>query len=231
MKDWFPLTSYDFYAYLTAGMIAIAAFDHAFMASVLANRTQWTVVDGVFWVAIAYLAGQIIAIPSSGLLEHVLARRVLRAPAQLLLGLKPLRWRERAVAVIFSAREYQPFPPPYRASILVKAGKELGIDAASVSAEAAYQVAFPHARAVADCASRLDTFLNQYGMCRNVSFASLLAGIMLSIGAWQAPTTTNIVLCAGAYLLAIGLFGRFLKFYAAYAREVLRTFGKAVPAP
>lgn len=229
MKDWFPLTSYDFYAYLTTGMIMIAAYDHAFMASALAQQAQWTVPEGVFWIAIAYLTGQIIAIPASGLLEHLLARRILRAPAPLLLGSKRPRWREKAAAVIFSAREYQPFPLPNRTSILTKAAKELGVAADSVTAEAAFQIAFPHARSVADSATRLDNFLNQYGMCRNVSFACLVAGIMLWIGAVQAPTNVNIALCIGAFVLAIGLFARFLKFYAAFAREVFRTFDKVVP--
>ncbi|WP_395612218.1 hypothetical protein [Allosphingosinicella sp.] len=231
MKDWFPLTSYDFYAYLTAGMIAIAAYDHAFMASALAGQAQWTVAAGVFWIAIAYLAGQIIAIPASGLLEHLIARRLLRAPAALLLGTSRPRWREKFVAVVFSAREYQPFPTPNRDSMRAKAAKQLGVDKASVTAEAAFQAAFPHARSVPDSATRLDNFINQYGMCRNVSFACLLAGMMLWIAAAKAPTGQNIALCAGAFLLAIGLFGRFLKFYAAYAREVLRTFDKVAPAP
>lgn len=31
MKDWFPLTSYEFYAYLTSGMVVLAAADRAFM--------------------------------------------------------------------------------------------------------------------------------------------------------------------------------------------------------
>jgi hypothetical protein len=212
-------------------MIVIAAFDHAFMGSALAHQAQWTVVEGVFWVAVAYLAGQIIAIPSSGLLEHVLARRFLRTPAALLLGTSKPRWREKAAAVVFSAHEYQPFPAPNQESMRGKAAKQLGIDKASLTAEAAYHVAFPHARSVADSASRLDTFINQYGMCRNVSCASLIAGLMLCVGLTSAPTDLNITLCVGAFLLAIGLFGRFLKFYAAYAREVFRTFDKVVPRP
>ena len=48
MKDWFPLTSYEFYAYLTSGMVVLAAADRAFMGSTLASHTDWKVVIVVF---------------------------------------------------------------------------------------------------------------------------------------------------------------------------------------
>ena len=74
MKDWFPLTSYEFYAYLTSGMVVLAAADRAFMGSTLASHTDWKVVIVVFWAAIAYLIGHIVAIPSSAIFEHLIAK-------------------------------------------------------------------------------------------------------------------------------------------------------------
>src|SRR3546814_15640094 len=75
VKDWFPFTSYDFYAYLTAGMVTLAAVDRVYLGSMLASEANWTIVNGTFWTAIAYLVGQIIAIPSSVFLEHLLGRK------------------------------------------------------------------------------------------------------------------------------------------------------------
>ena len=226
MKDWFPLTSYDFYAYLTAGMIVLGAYDHAFMGSTLAHEQHWTIIGGVFWAAVAYLLGQILAVPSAALLEYGLARRALRPPTEVLLGLHPPRRRERLIAAICGAREYQPFPEANQASILGKAAKALGVEVSTIDGEAAFQCAFPYARSVADSATRLDNFLNQYGMCRNVSFATALATVILGLHAWCTHDWQSAELAIGVFALSIGLFCRFIKFYAAYAREVFRTFNK-----
>lgn len=230
MKDWFPLTNYDFYAYLTAGMVIVAAVDRAFLGSMLAGQTSWTVVNGAFWAAIAYLTGQIIAIPSSAIFEHVVARKLLHAPSQILLGFEVPRWREIAVRWIFGAREYDPLPVATQNSIKGKVASALAVHPTQLEGESAFTCAFPHARGVSDTATRLDNFLNQYGMCRNVSFASFVAfGLMT----WRARSTGDRfdwTIAVAALILALGLFGRFVKFYAAYAREVFRTFDKCAPA-
>lgn len=230
MKDWFPLTSYEFYAYLTAGMVLLAAVDRVFMGSALAHEQHWTVVAGVFWAATAYLVGQIVAIPSSAVLEQLLARRIFHAPSAVMLGTKPQRVAEKALASAFGAREYAPLPAASQQSVLGKVAKALNVAPAAVDEEAAFFCAFPHARSVADTATRLDTFLNQYGMCRNVSFACLVAAGLLVPTALRTGAACDVALAAGAALLAVGLFARFIKFYAAYSREVFRTFDKVVAA-
>jgi hypothetical protein len=90
MKQWFPFTDYDFYAYLTSGMLLIAAFDYTFGGGVLVERTEWTVVQIVFWTAVAYLIGQLLAGPSAAVLEHGIASALLRPPLAVLLGLAPI---------------------------------------------------------------------------------------------------------------------------------------------
>lgn len=226
MKDWFPLASYEFYAFLTTGMVALAAYDRVFMDSALAQEQHWTIVSGVFWVVIAYLAGHIIAMPSSVILEQVIARRVFRPPSEIILGLHPPRKRERWMANISGAREYQPFPVLNRTRILDKLANGLSVTQASVDGEAAFTAAFPYARSVADTATRLDNFINQYGMCRNVSMAAILATGMLGYSSWRTPDHMTITLMTGSAILAIGMFLRFIKFYAAYTREVFRTYDK-----
>ncbi|MDH4743814.1 hypothetical protein OMP43_07270 [Sphingomonas sp. CBMAI 2297] len=231
MKDWFPFTSYDFYAYLTAGMVTLAAVDRAFFDSMLASQASWTVVNGAFWTAISYLIGQILAIPSSTLLEHLLARKWLRSPSRILLGLDAPRWREICVRWAFGAREYEPLPTATRNSVLRKIAAALSVPVANVDGEVAFHCAFPHARSVSDSATRLDNFMNQYGMCRNVSFASTIAAVLMT---WRAAHTCDRLdwsLAIAAMILAIGLFGRFVKFYAAYGREVFRTYDKVVSLP
>lgn len=231
MKDWFPFTSYEFYAYLAAGMVTLAAVDRVYLGSILAMQTDWTVVNGAFWVAIAYLIGQILAIPSSTFLEHLLMRKWLRAPSHILLGLDAPRWREIGVRWLFAAREYEPLPVANQDSVKRKVAAALSVAPAEVNGETAFHCAFPHARGVSDSATRLDNFMNQYGMCRNVSFASLIAGILMIVHARHTGARLDWFIAIAALVLAIGLFGRFVKFYAAYAREIFRTFDKCVTAP
>lgn len=229
MKNWFPLTNYEFYAYLTTGMIVVAAADRAFMGSVLANEASWKVVYAVFWTAIAYLIGHIVAMPSSALLEHWLAKRVLRDPSAIILGLEEKRLRERCFGTVVGAREYEPFPKDFRSGILTKIAGVLKVSESAVEPEAAFQCAFAQARSITDSATRMDNFLNQYGLCRNVSFASALAAGFLAWFACQTGERLDTILAIGAGVLALGMFARFIKFYAAYTREVFRGFDKAYP--
>ncbi|AOF98798.1 hypothetical protein BSY18_4051 (plasmid) [Blastomonas sp. RAC04] len=227
MKDWFPLTSYEFYAYLTSGMVVLAAADRTFMGSTLASHTDWKVAIAVFWVAIAYLVGHIVAIPSSAIFEHLIAKRVLRDPSAVILGLEPQRFREHCFGTVVGAREYEPFPADYRAAIVTKLARALNVTEPNIQADAAFQCAFTPARSIADSATRMDNFLNQYGFCRNVSFANLIAAALLTILAWRTGEQSDAFLAIGAGVLALGLFIRFIKFYAAYTREVYRAFNKA----
>lgn len=227
MKDWFPLTNYEFYAYLTTGMVVLAAADRAFMGSMLASHTDWTVVIAVFWTAIAYLVGHIVAIPSSAIFEHLIAKRVLHDPSAVILGLQPQRFRERCFGTFVGAREYEPFPADYRAAIVTKLARALNVAEPNILPDAAFQCAFTPARSIADSASRIDNFLNQYGFCRNVSFANLIAAVLLAMLACRTGDQIDVLLAVGAGVLTLGLFIRFIKFYAAYTREVYRAFNRA----
>jgi hypothetical protein len=231
MKDWFPFTSYDFYAYLTAGMVALAAVDRVFFNSMLAGETNWTVANGAFWAAIAYLLGQIIAIPSSSLLEHVIARQLFHPPSDILLGLRPPRRRELFVRWLFGASEYAPFPAAIQTRILDKIGAALHVPTTSLDGETAFHSAFPQARDVSDTAKRLDEFRDKYGMSRNVSFAALVAFGLMTWRACHSGLHLDWVLSISALILALGMFGRFLKFYAAFAREIFRTYNKVATTP
>ena len=119
----------------------------------------------------------------------------------------------------------RPFPEANRNAIRRCLARDLAVDESDVEAESAFQRAFPIARKSSDTATRLDNFINLYGMARNLSFASLIASILLSIAAWEQGDQNVALLAGGSLILSIGLFLRFMKFYAAYAREVFRTYG------
>ena len=226
MKDWFPFTDYDFYACLTAGVLIVASVDYAFYGGVLTARENWSVVQCVVWVAISYIVGQISAAPSAALLEHVVARRLFLDPTKVILGLNPMRKRERIVQALFAQFEYAPLAPEARDKITGNISKALGAPVSQLSGGSFFHIAFPVARSVVDTAARLDRFISLYGFARNVAFAALIAALVLISGNISRLDYRDVGLAALAGVIAIGMFGRFIKFYAAYTAEIFRTYGR-----
>jgi hypothetical protein len=225
MKTWFPLTNYDFYAYLSSGIILIASVDYVFTDAVLVNRAEWTVVQAAFWTVIAYLSGQLVAAPSSLLIEHLIARKLFRPPASVILGLTQPRLRERVIASLFANREYRPFAGAIRESIISKASSAVSASSAHpIDAEMVFEIAFPLARTNSDTVNRLDTFINNYGFARNLCLVFTLAFLLLTYQYFTKSTQYTAWLALGAFIMAIGMYGRFIKFYASYSREVFRTY-------
>lgn len=64
----FPLTDFDFWAFLTSGAVVLAAFDHA-LGMGFVDRDRWTFVQGTLAVALAYVAGHVVAEAASRFLE------------------------------------------------------------------------------------------------------------------------------------------------------------------
>lgn len=226
MKSWFPFTDYEFYAYITSGVIVIAGVDYTLFGGVLVNRTEWTIVQGVFWTMISYLVGHITAGLSSFALEQTLVKKVFRAPELIILGLQKPRLFERAFKSLF-AREYSAFPQTNSDQIIEKLAASLKCDRASLTdPEAMFQTAFSISRYESTSEVRLNQFMNLYGFCRNTAFAFLLVAALLVWKMTFSPVAMDNWLLIGALVMAVGMFGRFLKFYSAYTRETLRTFGR-----
>lgn len=230
MKQWFPLTDYDFYAYLISGMLLIGAVDYTLAGGVLVHKTQWTVAEGLFWVAVAYLVGQVSAAPSAALLEHLVARKWMHSPTEVQLGLKPRNLFERVFAAVFAPREYAPLAASIQSKALERASAETGEARNSLTADAVFQAAFHPVRQVADTTARLSVFLNLYGFSRNVAFASMIATGLLAIQEVEHPAKPTLVFLVGSAVLFVGMFGRFIKFYAAYSADVIRSYA-TLPRP
>ncbi len=229
MKQWFPFTDYDFYAYLTAGVILITAVDYAFFGGVLIAKKEWPVVHIVFWIATAYVVGQITANPSALLLEQWLARRFLNSPVSVLLGLKPQRLRERFIRDVLVGRVYEPLAEPIRRQILGYSTRKLKLKNRSpIAPEVVFNIAYPIARTVTDSAARMDQFRNLYGFCRNTSFVAAIACVFILIRASRSSSLEDYWIAFASFLVAVGMFGRFIKFYSEFSAEMLRTFHSTI---
>lgn len=229
MKQWFPFTDYDFYAYLTAGVLLIAATDYSIFGSTLIQKTDWPVVHIIFWIAMAYVVGQITASPSAIILEQWLARDLLRSPASMLLGLQNERTREHIIRSLLVGRIYGPLPEPIRKNILAYSKTKLGLaEEEEIEPEAVFQLAYPTARSVPDAAARMDQFRNLYGFCRNVSFVAFVAAVLLCVHGYLFSSKEGYSLTAASLIVAVGMFGRFIKFYTEFSAEVMRTFNLTI---
>lgn len=85
MEQKFPFTSYDFWAYLSAGFLLLFVVDYVAGTALLA-RDSWTVVQGIVAVSSAYVIGQLVASMSAAVFERVLVGRLLGYPQMVLFG-------------------------------------------------------------------------------------------------------------------------------------------------
>jgi hypothetical protein len=154
MKNQFPFTDYDFFAYIAAGFVFLFALDHALHTTWMIRPT-WTVVEGLFMTACAYATGHLLAGLASAMIERRLVARWLGKPTILLFGSEAgPAWFRRLLP-----SHYEPLPQKTRELILTKAAAE-GI---SGPGEALFWLCFNAARNNKTAMDRMSAFINLYG--------------------------------------------------------------------
>lgn len=219
MDQKIPFTSYDFWAYLSAGFLLLSAVDHIANTGLLA-RNSWTVVQGVVAMSAAYAVGQLVASMSSWLFERLLVGRLLGYPRDTLFGRpKAWRWVQRCLPAYFQAL------PPETQSAALERGGRVGV---ATSGEALFWPAFSNARATPAVAARLDNFLNLYGFARNVALVAFIDSAILYWSYLQPKgPPEDLVYARIAVLVGAGMLLRYLKFFRLYANEVFTSFAYA----
>ena len=219
MEQKIPFTSYDFWAYLSAGFLLLFVIDYVGGTGVFA-RESWTVIQGIVAVSSAYVVGQLTASLSSLLLERLLVGRLLGYPRMILFG-KATAWRVfRALLPMY----YQALPRETQEAALNQ-GKKFGIDKPG---EALFWPAYAHARATPAVMSRLENFLNLYGFCRNIAVVGLIDSALLAIShRWYSAPAETMYLAVALLILSLGMILRYLKFYRQFAIEAFTAFAYA----
>ena len=207
MKVFF--SAYDFFAYLAAGFVVIAAVDYAFCYGwIVGQNLKFS--DGILVVVVAYLLGHIVALFSSIIFERGFVYKVLKSPEVHLLSPVKKRWWNRLFP-----RHFAPFPDETIVRVKRKA-QENGIETVG---RGLFLHCHTRAKTCQKTAERLSTILNQYGFCRNLSLALLVAAVALAIVKhWEFS--------AAALLAAIAMLYRYLKFFRHYTREVYLTYSE-----
>lgn len=216
MDQKIPFTSYDFWAYLSAGFLLLFAVDSA-AGTKLLMRESWTLAQGVVAMSLAYAAGQLVASASSFVFERLLVGKLLGYPKTVLFG-QPKAWKlvQRCMPGYF-----EPLPTATQQAALAQ-GCRVGINAAG---EALFWPAFNNARATPSVQARLGDFLNLYGFCRNTALVAFLdAAIFYWSYLLPNGPSEHLLWARVALLVGVGMTLRYLKFYRLYAVEVFTAF-------
>lgn len=218
MKNHFPFTDYDFWAYLTSGFAFIFVCDHIFQTDLMA-QADWTLAQAVFVSACAYVVGHLLAGVASALLERRVVRGWLGTPTALLFAVvHGPSWFRRLYPSY-----YQPLPAKTRAAILQKAA---GAGVTSPG-EDLFWVAFEAARVNKAAFDRMTVFLDLYGLCRNIAMTAAIAATLLAINAWRSQVPADYEWAGVAGFIAVGMFLRYLKFYRHYSLELFTSYAYA----
>lgn len=225
LKDWFPFTNYDFYAYLASGLVLLCAIDFWATGGQLLRRENWTFLQGSVVVAVGYITGQIVSIPASGILEGFVAHTLLRPPIAVLISAKS-NCLERFLSRFLIGRYYAPLPSGTREKILARAEMETGLSRSKLCTlpEEIFAPAHSWARKFEDTRNRMDDFRNQYGFNRNMAMTSFITTLLMFDRFRHHDDDIAAVLMVFALLLSLGMMLRFLKFYSSFAAEVFQVY-------
>lgn len=219
MDQKIPFTSYDFWAYLSAGFMLLFAVDQAAGAHLL-MREQWTLAQGVMAASVAYAVGQQVASASSWLYEKLLVGKVLGYPRDILFG-NTTAWSgfQKLLPGYFA-----PLPAETQKAVLEK-GSKVGVNKPG---EALFWPAHVYGRGTPTVVVRLDNFLNLYGFCRNTALVGLIDAAVLYWAYLQPKGPPEYLLWARISLvMSLGMTLRYLKFYRHFALEVFTTWAFA----
>ncbi len=172
-----PFSAYDIFGYLASGFLILAAAEFGFDGQWLVER-DWKPGHIALYVTMAYIIGHISANLSSDLIENRFARKLLGPSEELLFRAADAKngfWSR-----IFPGF-FKPLPQKTQERIL-KATESEGLNAPGRDL---YLYAFAVVKQDKAALERLTAFLNLYGFCRNISFALIVAALVISAsGPW-----------------------------------------------
>ncbi|WP_156481358.1 hypothetical protein [Herbaspirillum rubrisubalbicans] len=219
MDQKIPFTSYDFWAYLSAGFLLLFALDQVAESNLL-MRESWTVVQGVIAMSSAYVVGQMIASFSSFVFERLLVGKVLGSPSNTLFA---KTHTHKFLRYIFFGY-FQPLPEETQLLLLEKSRK-LNIQEPGLALFAAAHTRIKGVPAVAD---RLANFLNLYGFCRNVAFVAIFdSGLLCWSYLFHDGPKIHLWISLISAFVAVAMLFRYLKFFRHYAIEVFNSYAYA----
>lgn len=212
-----PFSVYDFFAYLSSGVVWLLTADYIFDLGFL-QRENISSVLAVALILFAYVCGHMVAHFSSFIFEHLVVGRILKRPNAILLGEKP-HW---IVFAWICPNYFRALPKDTQERINAQAESR----GAKGTGESLFLHVYPIVSAISSVQSRLDDFRNQYGFARNMSFAFVTSAIALVVAHFMGshPVRLRWALLSG--FAGIVLFYRYLKFFRQYSYELFLRYAE-----
>lgn len=207
MENKFPFTSYDFYAYLTSGAIFLAGMNFALKLSVFSPVEELNFIEVAGLVAASYILGHVIAQLSSIFIEGLITHKLFGNPFEHLIVKGKENKLSDAFAKVFNIRELKE----------IKGKDKISGDKSANE----WAKAFNKSLDSESSRERLSNFLNLYGLCRNMCFVFLIVSVVGMLNIKELNCDRLILFCL-SFVLSFFMFVRYLKFYAAHSKEVVR---------
>lgn len=204
-----PFSVYDFFAYLSSGIILLATVDLVYGSAWLLDSNQ-EIALGVVGLFAAYVAGHVVAQFSSLILENWLVDQLLKRPSvRLMSNSKPGFW-------FLFPNYFRELPAETKERVQSK----LSDRDFAASGEGLFLHVFGTLKQRADVKERIDSFRNLYGFSRNVCMAMLLSGTMVLIGPFDGRDFEARSFGVVMLLLGVVMLYRYLKFFRQYSYEL-----------
>lgn len=220
--DKLPFTVYDFFAYLSSGFVVLVSITASFVGYEPLKEAPGFILAVLFVVA-AYVTGHIVANVSGDLIERRLVRERLGMPTEHLLGSEAAGIRRKLFPGFYSS-----LPSATQQRVFERAaGRGFAGEGEAL---------FFHCHALMKredvVQARLNTFLNLYGFCRNMTMALVIAAVSLGVGVAVGSADTGPDVGAGWWILAalvaaLGMLYRYLKFLRQYGVELFTSYAEA----
>ena len=212
----FPFDPYDFFGYLSSGLIVIVGMDLVLGFPQIIGQ-ELTPVEAAVLILAVYVAGQLTATPAKALLEDFIVDKLLQRPNVNLFRRKTswIRW------LLFPGF-YKPLPDGIQKKVLARAESE-GVTGTG-------EALFLHVRYDATITgnerlmAKLGSFLNKYGFARNLAFVSVMVGLALLGKYYLNPSPILLQYGLSALVGAVLLFYRYLKFFRQYSFELFNVY-------
>jgi hypothetical protein len=219
--DRLPFTVYDFFGYLASGFLVLCALVTGVAGPEVFDQAPSAPLT-VLYIIIAYIVGHMVANVAGYLIERRLVRHGLGLPVEHLMGARADSGRFRLVPGYHAA-----LPAGTRERVLARAG----VAGVTTTDEALFFHAHAVMKSEPTVQARLNTFLNLYGFCRNMTVALLVSAGILIAAELTGDLDTGQDLApgwwiGGAGLGAVGMLYRYLKFFRQYGVELLTSFAE-----
>lgn len=226
MRDWLPFTDYDLWGYLSSGLLLLFCMDFALFNSSLMIRDEWTFVEALLAIGIAYSIGHVVAWPSALIYEQNFFGHVIYRPVDILIGAKEPRKRERFLSIFCVGRYYRALDKSTITAVFERATSDTGAPKEELmkDPEAIFACAHTHAMQNELAVLRINTFQNQYGFHRNVSMACTIGAVIMFSSDYSSDLVSSDFVGAILLAMSIGLFSRFLKFYSTYSADIMKVY-------